>query len=78
MCEGPRWLGWQCQDLCLSATPPKRQTFVSVADMLTMLAQHVGDILLSWPFFAGKVMFGNRIPDTLSYMYVGIITDEVI
>jgi hypothetical protein len=31
-------LGWQCRDLCLSATPPKRQTFVSVADM----SQHVG------------------------------------
>ncbi len=31
-------LGWECLDLCLLATPPKRQTFVSVADMLKMLA----------------------------------------
>jgi hypothetical protein len=29
-------------------------------------------------FFADKVVSGNRIPDTLSYVYVGIITDEVI
>jgi hypothetical protein len=27
-------LGWICQDLCLLATPPKLQTFVSVANML--------------------------------------------
>jgi hypothetical protein len=44
-------LGWQCQDLCLSAPPPKRQTFLSVADMLQMLARHVGNILLCWPIF---------------------------
>ncbi len=44
-------LGWQCWDLCLSATPPKRQTFVSVANMLTMSAQHVGNIIRSRPFF---------------------------
>ena len=44
-------LGWQYWDLCLSATPPKRQTFVSVADMSTMLARQVGDILLSQPIF---------------------------
>ena len=29
-------------------------------------------------FFADKVMSGNRIPDTLSYVFVGIRTDEVI
>jgi hypothetical protein len=42
-------LGWQCRDLCLSAPPLKRQTFLSVADMSTMSAQHVGDILLCRP-----------------------------
>jgi hypothetical protein len=31
-------LSWECWDLCLSATPPKQQTFVSVAHMLKMLA----------------------------------------
>ena len=30
---------------------PKRQTFVSVADMLTMLGRQVGNILLSRPIF---------------------------
>jgi hypothetical protein len=64
--------------LCLSATPPKQQTFVSVADMSTMLARHVGNILLNRSFFAGKVMAGNCIPNTLSYVYVGNRTDEVI
>ena len=44
-------LGWQCQDLCLLAPPPKRQTFLSVADMSQMSAQHVGDILLCRPIF---------------------------
>ncbi len=44
-------LGWQCRDLCLSATPPKRQTFVSVADMSRHVGQQVGDILLSRPIF---------------------------
>ena len=29
-------------------------------------------------FFADKVVSGNRIPDTLSYMHIGISTDEVI
>ena len=29
-------------------------------------------------FFADKVVSGNRIPDTLSYVFVGIRTDEVI
>jgi hypothetical protein len=42
-------LGWQCRDLCLLAPPPKRQTFLSVADMLQMLAQHAGNILLCRP-----------------------------
>ena len=29
-------LGWQCWQMCLSATPLKRQTFLSVADMSEM------------------------------------------
>jgi len=29
-------LGWQCQQMCLSATPLKRQTFLSVDDMSGM------------------------------------------
>ena len=29
-------------------------------------------------FFADKVVSGNRIPDTLSYMFVGISTNEVV
>jgi hypothetical protein len=46
-----RQLGWQCRDLCLSAPPPKRQTFLPVADMSRMSARHVGDILLCRPIF---------------------------
>ena len=59
-------LGWQCRDLCLSATPPKQQTFVSVADMSTMPAQHVGDILLSWPFLPTKSCLGIVSPTHFS------------
>jgi hypothetical protein len=44
-------LGWQCRQMCLSATPLKRQTFLSVADMSEMSSRHVGDILLCRPFF---------------------------
>ena len=29
-------------------------------------------------FFADKIVSGNCIPDTLSYVFVGIRTDEVI
>ena len=42
-------LGWQCRQMCLSATPLKRQTFLSVADMSEMSSRHVGDILLCRP-----------------------------
>jgi hypothetical protein len=38
-------LGWQCRQMCLSATPLKRQTFLSAADMKEMSSRHVGDIL---------------------------------
>ncbi len=31
-------LGWECRELCLLATPPKQQTFVSVANMSKMSA----------------------------------------
>jgi hypothetical protein len=44
-------IGWQSWDLCLSAPPPKRQTFLSVADKSRMSAQHVGNILLCRPIF---------------------------
>ncbi len=44
-------LGWQCRDLCLSAPPPKQQTFLSVTNMLRMSARHVGNILLCRPIF---------------------------
>ena len=71
-------LGWQYWDLCLSATPPKRQTFVSVADMSTMLARHVGGILLSQPFLAVGVVSGETVAHTHSCMYVGIRTNEVV
>jgi hypothetical protein len=47
----PEHLGWQCRQMCLSATPLKRQTFLSVADMSEMSSRHVGDILLCRPFF---------------------------
>ena len=42
-------LGWQCRQMCLSATPLKRQTFLSVADMSEMSSRHAGDILLCRP-----------------------------
>ncbi len=45
------YLGWQCRDLCLSAPPLKRQTFLSVSDMSTMSSRHVGNILLCRPIF---------------------------
>jgi hypothetical protein len=52
---------------------------VSVADMLTNVGrtcwQHS---LKSAFFFTDKVVSGNPIPDTLSYVCVGISTDEVI
>ena len=44
-------LGWQCRQMCLSTTPLKRQTFLSVADMSEMSSRHVGDILLCRPIF---------------------------
>ncbi len=44
-------LGWKCRDLCLLAPPPKRQRFLSVADMSRMSARHVSDILLCRPIF---------------------------
>jgi hypothetical protein len=46
-----RQLGWQCWDLCLLAPPLKQQTFLSVANMSTMSARHVGNILLCRPIF---------------------------
>ena len=49
--SAPPCLGWQCRGLCLSATPPKRHTFVSVADMPTMSGRQAGNILLSRPIF---------------------------
>ena len=47
----PRNLGWQCRQMCLSVTPLKRQTFLSVVDMSEMSSRHVDDILLCRPFF---------------------------
>ena len=44
-------LGWQCRQMCLLATPLKRQTFLSVADMSEMSSRHVGNILLCQPIF---------------------------
>jgi hypothetical protein len=71
-------LGWQCRDLCLSATPPKQQTFVSVADM----SRHVGPTrrrhsVKSAFFSAVGVVSGETVANTLPYMYVGISTTEV-
>ena len=45
------FLGWQCRICVCRLHFPKQQTFVSVANMSTMLARHVGNILLSRPFF---------------------------
>jgi len=44
-------LGWQCRQMCLSAAPVKRQTFLSVADMSEMSSRHVGYILFCRPIF---------------------------
>jgi len=72
-------LGWHCRQMCLSATPLKRQTFLSVADMSEMLSRHVGDILLSRPIFRLSASCRETfIPDTLSYIDVGIGTNEVV
>ncbi len=57
-------LGWQCRDLCLSALPPKWQTFSSVADMSQMSAQLVGNILLCRPIFWLSVLcWGILLPN---------------
>ena len=55
-------LGWQCRDLCLSATPPKQQTFVSVTNMSTMSGRQVGNILLSQPIFCRQNCVGELYP----------------
>jgi len=44
-------LGWQWWDLCLSAPPLKRQTFLTVANMSNISFRHVGDILFCRHFF---------------------------
>jgi len=64
--------------MCLSATPLKRQTFLSVADMSEMSSQHVGNILLCRPIFLLSVVSVRPIADTHSYMDVGISIDEVV
>ncbi len=64
-------LGWQCRDFCLLATPPKQPTFVSVANMLAMSTGHVGNILLSRPFFAVSVVLGETVANIHSCMYIG-------
>ena len=48
-------LGRQCRQMCLSAAPIKRQTFLSVADMSEMSSRHFGDI----PCYVGH-FFGCR------------------
>ncbi len=61
-------------------TPPNDRHFVSVADMSTMLGptgrQH--SVKSAYFFAKKKIVSGNCIPDTLSYVFVGISTDEVI
>ena len=52
--------------LCLLPTCQKRR----------LGARHVGDILLSWPFFAGKVVSGETVADTVSYTHIGMSTSN--
>ena len=71
--SSPCNLGWQCRQMCLSATHLKRQTFLSVADMSEMSSRHVGDILLCRPTFQlSESCWYHHFPDTLSYMHIGI------
>jgi len=71
--SSPCNLGWQCRQMCLSATPLKGQTFLSVADMSEMSSRHVGGILLCRPIFQLSASCRyHQFPDTLSYMHVGI------
>ena len=67
-------LGWQCRQLCLSATPLKRQTFLSVAHVPTRRRHSV----MSANFSAVGVVSVRPIADTHSYMYVGISIDEAV
>jgi len=62
--------------MCLSATQLKRQTFLSVADMLEMSSRHVVNILLCRP--AVGIVSVRPIADTHSYMHVGISIDEAV
>ena len=52
-------LGWQCRQMCLSTTPLKRQTFLSVADMSEMSSRHVSEIMLCRPFFGCQRRVGK-------------------
>ena len=57
---------------------PQRTDICAVADMSKMLARHVGDILLSRPFFVVGIILVRPAADTHSCMQVGISTNEVV
>ena len=59
-------LGWQCWQMCLSATPLKRQTFLSVADMSEMLSRHAGKFCYVGQFFGCRRHVGEPVADTHS------------
>jgi hypothetical protein len=59
-------LGWQCWQMCLSATPLKRQTFLSVADMSEMLSRHAGKFCYVGQFFGCRRHVGEPVANTHS------------
>ena len=75
----PLYLSWLIKSGFVSVGYTPQTTDICVCRRhVDNVGPNVGDILLSRPFFADKVVSGNRIPDTLSYVFVGISTDEVI
>ena len=65
-------LGWQCRQMCLSATPLKRQTFLSVADVGNVIPIRWRHSVMSAIILAVDVVSARPVADTLSYMYIGI------
>ena len=68
------WLGWQCRQVSVGYTPQTTDIFVCrrhVGNVVPTRRQHS---VMSANFLAVGVVSETFIPDTLSYMYIGIST----
>jgi hypothetical protein len=74
-CQSKPGLGWECRDLCLSATPPPNDRHLC---LLPTCQKCWPDTLATFcyvgPFFADKVVSGETVADTVSHKDVGIST----